>query len=78
MTLRVTAGAMRAFYLYDIADTIELQRLRTVGGEGLAPADIPLRPHTSPSYLQFPTPPLTARLSELTFDADRAAPREAF
>lgn len=62
--MRVTAGAVRAFYLYDVADTIDLRSLRTVGGEGLAPADLPLRTHTSPAYLQFPTPPLTARLPD--------------
>jgi hypothetical protein len=66
--VEIAAGALRAFYLYDVADTIDLARLRTVGGEGLAPADLPLRPHTSPAYLQFPTPPLIARLPELHFE----------
>ncbi len=56
-------GFLRAFYLFDVADTIDLRRLRTVGGEGFSPADLPLRRHTSPAYLQFPTPPLAARLS---------------
>jgi hypothetical protein len=66
--VEIAAGALRAFYLYDVADTIDLKRLRTVGGEGLSPADLPLRPHTSPSYLQFPTPPLIARLPTVTSD----------
>lgn len=61
--MRTATAAMRAFYLYDVADTIDLRRLRTVGGEGFSPADLPLRRHTSPAYLQFPTPPLVARLS---------------
>jgi hypothetical protein len=72
--VQVAAGALRAFFLYDIADTIDLRRLRTVSGEGLSPAHLRLRPHTSPAYLEFPTPPLTARLSEgsLTqFSVDR-------
>lgn len=59
---------MRAFYLFDVADTIDLRRLRTVGGEGFSPADLPLRRHTSPAYLQFPTPPLAARLSAAQVD----------
>jgi len=58
----VAAGTVRAFFLYDIADSIDLRRLRTVRGEGLAPAHFSLRPHTSPAYLQFPTPPLVAFL----------------
>jgi len=61
-SVEVASGAVRAFFLYDIADTIDLRRLRTVGGEGLAPAHLRLRPHTSPAYLEFPTPPLVARL----------------
>jgi hypothetical protein len=66
--MRVVSGAMRAFYLYDVADTIDLTRLRTVGGEGFSKADLPLRRHTSPAYLQFPTPPLAARLSSAQID----------
>ena len=69
--MEVAAGALRAFYLFDIADTIDLRRLRTVGGESLAPAHLPLRPHTSPAYLQFPTPPLAARLSDETLNGLR-------
>jgi len=66
--MRIAAGAVRAYYLFDVADTIDLRTLRTVEGEGLAPADIPLRPHASTAYLQFPTPPLAARLGDATFD----------
>ncbi|HTU69344.1 MAG TPA: hypothetical protein VMF11_03400 [Candidatus Baltobacteraceae bacterium] len=62
--MKIAAGAVRAFYLFDVADTIDLAALRTVEGEGVAPADIPLRPHQSNSYLQFPVPPLVARLPD--------------
>lgn len=72
--MEVAAGALRAFYLFDIADTIDLRGLRSVGGEGLAPAHLRLRPHSSPAYLEFPTPPLVARLSETTL-AGRTAER---
>jgi hypothetical protein len=66
--MNIAAGAVRAFYLFDVADTIDLASMRTVEGEGLAPADIPLRPHQSTSYLQFPVPPLVARLPDAHFD----------
>lgn len=66
--MKIAAGAVRAFYLFDVADTIDLAALRTVEGEGVAPADIPLRPHQTSSYLQFPTPPLVARLPDGTLD----------
>ncbi|MGC2243728.1 MAG: hypothetical protein WBA06_08885 [Candidatus Aquilonibacter sp.] len=66
--MKIAAGAVRAFYLFDVADTIDLAALRTVEGEGVAPADIPLRAHQTNSYLQFPTPPLVARLPDGTLD----------
>ncbi|HUA08329.1 MAG TPA: hypothetical protein VMA98_03580 [Candidatus Acidoferrales bacterium] len=64
--MKIAAGAVRAFFLFDVADSIDLATLRTVEGEGVTPADIPLRPHHSSSYLQFPVPPLVARLPDGT------------
>jgi hypothetical protein len=65
--LTIAAGAVRVFYLFDVADTIDLRKLRTVEGEGLSKADIPLRTHASTSYLQFEVPPLVARLADSEF-----------
>jgi len=62
--MKIAAGALRAFYLFDVADSINLAALRTVEGEGFTPADIPFRPHQGTGYLQFPTPPLVARLPD--------------
>ena len=61
--MKIAAGAVRAFLLFDVADTIDLRALRTVEGEGVAQADLPLRTLASP-YLLFPTPPLVARLAD--------------
>ncbi len=63
----VPSATLRAFYLFDVADSIDLGRLRTIEGEGLAPADIALRQHSSNAYLQFPLPPLVARLPDVRF-----------
>ncbi len=60
----IAAGSIRAFYLFDVADTIDLGKIELVGGQGLSRADIPLRPHASNAYLQFPVPPLVARLED--------------
>lgn len=65
--MNVVNGALRAYFLFDVADTIDLSRLHTAGGAGFERADLPLRPHTSPAYFQFPTPPLVARLSDVSF-----------
>lgn len=65
--MNIAAGAIRAFYLFDVADTIDLGALRTIEGEGVFPKDIPLRAYASTAYLQFPVPPLVARLPDATF-----------
>ncbi len=65
--MHIAAGAIRVFYLFDVADTIDLGALRTVEGEGVFPKDIPLRTYASTAYLQFPVPPLVARLPDASF-----------
>lgn len=65
--MNVAVGTVRAYYLFDVADTIDLRALRTVHGEGLSPMDMPLRPHASTAYLQFPVPPLVVRLPDAEF-----------
>lgn len=60
--LEIAEGSIRALYLFDVADTIDLAQMTALGGESRAPAELPLRPHTSPAYLQFPVPPLVAAL----------------
>lgn len=71
----VISGSIRAFFLFDVADTIALSSLRTVGGQGLTKADIPLRQHASSAYLQFPVPPLAARLEDIEISGLRATVR---
>ncbi|HTX60102.1 MAG TPA: hypothetical protein VMH02_10555 [Verrucomicrobiae bacterium] len=73
--LEIEAGFVRAYYLFDVADTIDLRGISTLAGEGLSPAEFPLRPHTSSAYLQFPLPPLVAHLPEATIDDLRCTVR---
>jgi hypothetical protein len=65
--LGITAGAVRAYYLFDVADTIDLVKMSALGGDNRAPAALPLRRH-APPYLQFPVPPLVATLPQADFD----------
>jgi hypothetical protein len=62
----IASGALHGFFVYDVADTIDLGRLQSVGGEGVSRAPLVLRRETSPGSLQFPTPPLSARLAPVT------------
>ncbi|TAM76707.1 hypothetical protein EPN44_05160 [bacterium] len=58
----IRQGAVRAYFVFDVADTIDLQRLGRIAGEGVERAPLQLRSVPSPAYIQFPTPPLAARL----------------
>jgi hypothetical protein len=75
--LEVAAGAVRAYYLFDVADTIDLAKMGALGGDNRAPAALPLRPH-APPYLQFPVPPLVASLPDADLDGLRCSLRLKF
>ena len=58
-------AAFRAFFVYDVADTIDLERLRTVRGEGVARAPLQLRREAASDFIQYPVVPLIVRLPDL-------------
>lgn len=61
----IAAGAFRAFFVYDVADTIDLRALRTVHGQGVARAPLQLRREASSEFIQYPVVPLIVRLPDL-------------
>jgi hypothetical protein len=75
--LEIADGSVRVYYLFDVADTIDLVKMGALGSETRAPAALPLRRQASP-YLQFPVPPLVATLPEADFDGLRASLRLKF
>lgn len=60
----IARGAYRAFFVYDVADTIDLRRLSTVRGEGVARAPLQLRREASSEFIQYPVVPLIVRLPD--------------
>jgi hypothetical protein len=72
--LEIASGAVRAYYLFDVADTIDLAKMAALAGDNRAPAALPLRPH-APPYLQFPVPPLVASLPEVDLDGLKCSAR---
>ncbi len=73
--MQIETGALRAYYLFDVADTIDLGSLRSIAGGGLARAPLVLRQHTSQGYLQFPVPPLVALLADQEYQGQPLAVR---
>ncbi len=61
----IERGAFRAVYEFDVADTIDLARLRTVRGEGVSRAPLQLRREASSEFIQYPVAPLIVRLRDL-------------
>ena len=60
----IAEGSVRAFFVYDVADTIDLGLLRTVGGQGVARAPLQLRREASSEFIQYPVVPLIVRLAD--------------
>jgi hypothetical protein len=61
----IERGAFRVMFVYDVADTIDLARLRTVRGEGVSRAPLQLRREASSEFIQYPVAPLIVRLPDL-------------
>jgi len=61
----IANGSFRAFFVFDVADTIDLARLRSVRGEGVTRAPLQLRREASSEFIQYPVPPLIVRLPDL-------------
>lgn len=61
----VAEGTFRAFFVYDVADTIDLPRLKTVRGAGVSRAPLQLRREASTEFIQYPVAPLIVALPGL-------------
>ncbi|MGA8534701.1 MAG: hypothetical protein WB615_11375 [Candidatus Tumulicola sp.] len=62
--LEIASGAVRAYYLFDVADTIDLTIAGARGSESRGASELPLGPQTPSAYLQFPIPPLIVPLPD--------------
>jgi len=58
---KIEVGSLHAYFIYDIADTIDLLKLKGLGGK-FRQAQLQLRAVSSPSHIQFAVPPLSAEL----------------
>lgn len=62
----ITAGSFASYFIYDVADTIDLARLASVRGDGVERAPLQLRRAASSEFIQFPTPPAIVRIERTT------------
>jgi hypothetical protein len=74
--MEIEAGTLTAFYLYDVADQIDLVGLRAIMGAG---AEARLEARAASSYLQYQTPPLVVEADQVGMTAiDGFRPRLKF
>ncbi len=59
----IAIGAAHAYFLYDVADTIDLARLASVAGEDVARAPLRLRREATSGSIEFAVQPIVARLA---------------
>jgi hypothetical protein len=74
----IAAGAFQAYFIFDVADTIDLKRLADLAGTSAERAPLRMRPAPSTGNIQFAVPPLTIPLPELTARGLRGLARAKF
>lgn len=62
----ITSGWVHAYFIYDVADVIDLTKVQSVGGVNYGREQLELGTLGSPGQLKFLTPPAVAKLSDLT------------
>jgi hypothetical protein len=74
-SLVIERGIFHAYFIYDVADTVDLAKLSATGQNGFEKAQLDVSTVASPSYIQFETPPLAAKLPNVTVDGHEAEAR---
>jgi hypothetical protein len=68
----ILVGRFHAYFIYDVANTLDLARLQSTGGERFQKTQLDLRAVSSPSYIQFVDPPLLVKLPTIRLDEQMA------
>ncbi|MBV8280968.1 MAG: hypothetical protein JO347_02750, partial [Candidatus Eremiobacteraeota bacterium] len=62
-------------FLFDVSDTIDLTKLRSIAGESAEPAPLRFRAAPTAEHIQFAVPPLGANLPPVALDGVTASAR---
>ena len=58
----IREGAFHAYFVYDVADTIDLPKLGSVAGTGVARAPLQLRREASAGFIAYPVAPIAVAM----------------
>jgi hypothetical protein len=70
--LEIEKGCFHAYFIFDVADTIELAKLRAIETGKFKEEQLELRSTASPNYIHFVVPPLVAVLPDVEIDGHSA------
>jgi hypothetical protein len=68
----IEKGLCHAYFIFDIADTIDLTKLTSVAGQDPQRAQLQLRAMSSPGQIEFAVPPIITSLPDATIDGMNA------
>ena len=71
----IKKGFLRAYFIYDVADSIKLSLIRSAGGAEYQKAELRLAATPAPSHIQFAVAPLAAQLPDCQFEGRKAEVR---
>lgn len=71
----ITSGFLRAYFIYDVADSIKLSHIGNSTGAEYQKAELKLVASPAPSHIQFAVAPLVAPLPDCQFDGRNAEVR---
>lgn len=64
----IKVGRFHAYFIYDVADTIDLALLEKARGDDFQKAQLNLKAVSSPSYIQFTVPPLVVQIPQTSVE----------
>jgi hypothetical protein len=71
----ITSAVFHAYFIFDVADTIDLTKLVSIAGKSAERAPLRLRATPSPGHIQFAVPPLAAPLPPINVGANVGSAR---
>ncbi len=61
----IVNGVINAYFIFDVADTIDLARLQSTEQTSFSPVQLELHPASSPAFIRFASPPLSTTLTDV-------------
>ncbi len=71
--LVIEKAVFHAYFIYDISDTINIERLKELEGDKFKQKKLSLRAEASPSSIEFSVPPLVASWNSVTVEGLQAS-----